>query len=105
MVAKKINYEDARLPSPSEGMLHSAGRAGFVCMMTNMVLFFDVEYTEWDELKPAYQDIWFQIARSMYAVIAIEGGATVEDISDVEQQEEEGPKKKKRRRKKRDEDK
>jgi hypothetical protein len=103
MVAKKINYEDARLPSPSEGMLHSAGRAGFVCMMTNMVLFFDVEYTEWNDLKPTYQDIWLQIARSMYAVIAIEGGAKVEDISDVKE-EEKVNKKKKRRRKKQDED-
>ena len=60
-------------------------------MMTNMTLFFDVEFTDWNKLKPAYKDIWFQVARAMYVVIALEGGATVEEIPNVK--EEDGDKK------------
>tara|TARA_R110002012_G_scaffold79909_3_gene202948 strand:+ start:1776 stop:1961 length:186 start_codon:yes stop_codon:yes gene_type:complete len=57
-------------------------------MMTNMALFFDIERTDWDNLKPRYQDIWYEIARSIYVVIALEGGATVEDIPNAEEDQQ-----------------
>tara|TARA_R110002012_G_scaffold166722_3_gene330120 strand:+ start:5669 stop:5875 length:207 start_codon:yes stop_codon:yes gene_type:complete len=68
--------------------MRASGKAGYVCMMTNMALFFDIEQTEWDKLKPRYKDIWFQIARAMYVVVALEGGATVEDIPNGEEEDE-----------------
>jgi len=88
LVAKKVNHEDAKFPSPSSGLMRSAGRAGYICMMTNMALFFDIERTDWDNLKPRYQDIWYEIARSIYVVIALEGGATVEDIPNAEEDQQ-----------------
>tara|TARA_R110000824_G_scaffold195727_4_gene378625 strand:+ start:3258 stop:3473 length:216 start_codon:yes stop_codon:yes gene_type:complete len=69
-------------------MLRASGKAGYICMMSNMGLIFDVEYTDWSKLKPVYKDIWFHIARTMYVVIALEGGATVEEIPNVKEDDE-----------------
>ena len=44
---------------------------------------FDADFTDWKDLKDGYQDVWEQVARSVYAVIAIEGGAVIETIKDV----------------------
>jgi len=41
---------------------------------------YGAEFTDWKDLKDGYQDIWEQVARSVYAVIAIEGGAIIEPI-------------------------
>jgi hypothetical protein len=49
-------------------------------MAAGMSVRYDAEFVEWKGLQKGYKEVWEQVARAIYAVIAIEGGATVEDI-------------------------
>lgn len=84
MAAKKIIHDGVKLPGPSRSLITGMGRAAYLAMASGMFLKFSSEYTDWEDLKPQYQEIWEQVARSVYAVIAIEGGAKVEEIGNAE---------------------
>ena len=88
MVAKRVNHDDAILPGPSQALLHACAKAGYIAMASSLFLRYNTEYTEWDDLKPPYKEIWEQVARSIYAVIAIQGGATVEEIPNIGKDDE-----------------
>ena len=55
-------------------------KAGYLALMTDLAIKYDAEYVEWDDLKKRYKEVWEEVARSVYAVIAVEGGADVEEI-------------------------
>lgn len=89
MVAKRVNHDDAVLPGPSRALISACAKAGYIAMASNLFLRYNTEYTEWDDLKPPYREVWEQVARSIYAVIAIQGGATVEEIPNVKNDDKE----------------
>ena len=88
MVAKRIRHTEADLPGPSDALMKSCAKAGYLAMAGNMNVRFDVEFTDWDDLVRSYKEVWEYVARSMYAIIAIEGGAAIEDIPNVENEDE-----------------
>ncbi len=49
-------------------------------MMSDMSVKYQAEFVDWDQLEPEYQEVWEQVSQAMYAVIAIQGGASVEEI-------------------------
>jgi len=80
VTAKRIIHDGVDLPGPSRSLITGMARAAYLAMASGMFLKFSSEYTDWEDLKPQYKEIWEQVARSVYAVVAIEGGAKVEDI-------------------------
>ena len=88
MTAKRVNHEEAMLPGPSRALISACAKAGYIAMASGLFLRYNSDYTEWEDLKPPYKEIWEQVAKSMYAVIAIQGGAKVEDITNVEGENE-----------------
>jgi hypothetical protein len=80
LVARRIIHQDVKLPEPTSDLLRSCAKAGYLALVTGMAVRFDTDFTDWDSLKKQYQEVWEQSARAMYAVIAIQGGALVEEI-------------------------
>jgi hypothetical protein len=80
LVARRILHQDAELPRPSRDLLKAAAKTGYLAMAASMHLSFDAEFVDWDKLQKPYQEVWEQVAKSIYAVIAIQGGALVEEI-------------------------
>jgi hypothetical protein len=78
--AKRILHHNAHLPGPSNSLIRTSAKASYLAFATNMQVRFDADFTDWKDLKDGYQDVWEQVARSVYAVIAIEGGAIIEPI-------------------------
>ena len=62
-------------------MISACAKAGYIAMASGLFLRYNSDYTEWEDLKPPYKEIWEQVAKSVYAVIAIEGGARIEEIT------------------------
>ena len=83
MHPRRILHHNAHLPGPSRSLIRTAGKAAYLAFATNMQVRYGAEFTDWKDLKDGYQDLWDQVARSVYAVIAIEGGAVIETIKDV----------------------
>ena len=88
MVAKRVNHDGAILPGPSQALMSACAKAGYIAMASNLFLRYNTEYTDWDDLKPPYREIWEQVSKSIYAVIAIQGGAKVEEIPNVKNENE-----------------
>ena len=80
MEPRRILHHNAHLPGPSNSLIRTSGKAAYLAFATNMQVRYGAEFTDWKDLKDGYQDIWEQVARSVYAVIAIEGGAIIEPI-------------------------
>jgi len=81
--ARRILHHNAHLPGPSNSLIRTSAKASYLAFATNMQVRYGAEFTDWHDLKDGYQDVWEQVARSVYAVIAIEGGAIIEPISNL----------------------
>ena len=91
MAAKRIIHDGVELPGPSRSLIAGMARAAYLAMASGMFLKFSSEYTDWEDLKPQYKEIWEQVARSVYAVVAIGGGAKVEDIPNAKDKDKDKP--------------
>ncbi|QDP54704.1 MAG: hypothetical protein Tp1124DCM412911_40 [Prokaryotic dsDNA virus sp.] len=89
MIAKRVDHTEARMPAPSQALIKACAKAGYLAMATSMDTAFDYDFTDWDDLKRSYREVWEQVARALYAVIAIQGGAIVEEIPNVQKPDEE----------------
>tara|TARA_R110000824_G_scaffold114279_5_gene264699 strand:+ start:410 stop:640 length:231 start_codon:yes stop_codon:yes gene_type:complete len=68
------------LPSPTRSLLRSSAKAGYLAMMSDMAVKYQAEFVDWEQLESEYQEVWEQVSQAMYAVVAIQGGASVEEI-------------------------
>jgi len=81
--AIQIDYRMAKIPPPTESLLESCALVAFRTMKDRVELHTDSESAEWNELHEWLKSAWIESAKNVYGVIAMQGGASIKKLDDV----------------------
>lgn len=79
--AVRVRHEGARLPPPTPELLEAMARWGFEVWHAYCGVTCGIKPPRpWDEQPEWYREAWRQLARAMYAQVALAGGGVAEPI-------------------------
>ena len=82
--ALRVKSTDAHLPHPSDTLISEMAQGIYIAVTGAASISMDsVVIINWKDLSGEVQDFWLAGARSAYAVVAIHGGGSIEEIKDA----------------------
>ena len=79
--AVKVDHSDALIPSPSVDMLAEVASGIHIAVSRSAEMLDGECYIPWERLTDMERLCWMEGARCAYAIIAIHGGAEVNEIA------------------------
>ena len=80
--ASRVSCKGATLPAPSEALLEDMAKGIYIGTSTNATITMSSHTApEWEELREEVRDMWRAGARSAYAIVAVTGGSSPEEIN------------------------
>jgi hypothetical protein len=75
--ARKIDHSDAYMPDPSPPLMQSMADLMYMTFSANLADILETQLPGLDEISDVYSDVWLEVARSAYLVVALAGGAQI----------------------------
>lgn len=79
MMASRINHKSAKIPPPTTDLIGRMAAAGYV---RTIEMSGREQSTAFVCLPGDVRDAWMAVAKSMYAVVAVTGGAAIEEVGE-----------------------
>ena len=79
-MAKRINHQGVKFPSPTKSLLEGMAVAGYAAFANSIDLEIDTQIQDWDKANNHVKIAWYDSAKAMYATLAVIAGATVTEI-------------------------
>jgi hypothetical protein len=79
-VARRINHKGAQIPPPSDQLIERMGRAFHSEWVDQAFLTWGHDIDGWDDSDPRWQESVTACMKRVYALIALSGGASIEDV-------------------------
>ena len=82
-MAKRVRHDEAyRFPPPARETLMRMALSMYATFADQLEAGSDLELAEWGETSELVRECWVASARAAYVVLAVTGGAVVEDIGE-----------------------